>query len=169
MNPPVSLAERRLVERLRRGEPAAVDELWMAQRDAVWAVCRAMAETQDGAVALLRQVYLDLPRAGRGFDVQAPLCCGMAAWLWRDIGGLLELAPLRGIEPVPPDRHAALASTQVVARLGALEPNVRLVYLLDLYFGCPVGRLSDLVALPEADLRAARTQAVWGLLGRVDR
>jgi hypothetical protein len=128
-----------------------------------------MTDTQDAAVALLRQVYVELPRASRGFDAQAPICCGVAAWLWRDIGGVLELPPLGGIEPVPPDRYAELAPAQVAARLGALEPNVRLVYLLDLYFGCPVGRLSDLVALPEVDLRAARTQAVWGLLGQVGR
>ena len=166
MNPPVSLADRRLVERLRRGEPGAADELWVARRDAVWAVCRAMADSRDAAVALLQQVYLELPRAGRGFDPQAPVCCGVAAWLWRDIGGLLELPPLVDIEPVPPDRHAELSPAQVVGRLGALEPNVRLVYLIDLYFGCPVGRLAELVAIAEPDLRAARTQAVWGLLGQ---
>lgn len=159
----VSIADMRLIQRLRQGEPDAFGVVWNTWRGRAWSACRAMTEDRDGAVALLSAVYRGLPRAVRGWDAAYPLCCLVSTHLYRTIREDLELLPLSGITVAVPTEVRAPDADQARARLHRLEPSVRLVYIADLFFGCSASILAELAQETEQDLRDARAVAAYAV------
>jgi hypothetical protein len=53
----------------------------------------------------------------------------------------------------------------IAARVAGIPGTPRLVYLLDLFFGCPADELARLTGLPEESLRDARADATFRMLG----
>lgn len=162
--PAISLADVRLLRRLRTGEPAAVAELWGAWRGKLWAVCQAMAPERADAVALLASLYGQLPAAARGWREDRPICCLLAGWMLPLIARALELPPVSGIHSPPPARVQRVGAAALPARLAALPPALRLVYLVDLMFCCPAATTAELSGLAEDQVRAARSAAAWSLV-----
>lgn len=160
----LSLADARLVRRLRSGETAAFQALWAAWRDRCWSVLRPMAASREEAVGLLRAVYLGLPQAVRSWPTDTALCCLVGGHVFRVARCELELPPITGIDaPVPlalsaPDREG------VARRVAAMPANVRLTYLVDLIFGCPAATTAALVGEDEHQLRLARAQGAWSIV-----
>lgn len=163
---PVDLADVRLLGRLRSGEPEALNALWMRWRDPIWSTCAAMTGDRGVAVDLLRAVYSELGRECRGWSAPLPVACFVAAHTWRVVGARLELPGLTGITPTVPFAMAPPDPGAVATLVAGIEPNVRLVYLLDLFFACPAAGLARLVGVSEQVLRGARSQASWALVAR---
>lgn len=159
-----SLAEARLVRRLQAGEPGAFQELWGGWRDRCWSVISPMAEDRDQAVALLRDVYLGLPIAVRGWPLDTPLCCLVGCHVFLGVHRGLELPAIAGIEADIPPVLAAPDKAGVAGRIAAMPPHVRLVYLVDLFFGCPAATTAALVGQDEHQLRLARSKAAWSVV-----
>ena len=122
-----------------------------------------MCDGQE-AQALLLEAYEDLPTLCRSWTPSAGICCHISGWLYRRVAAQLELAQLSGIQLVPPTSFAPPAPDAVPRLLRSAAPEMRLVYVLDLFFGCPAGQLSSLIEVSEAQLRDARTAVVWHLL-----
>ncbi len=166
----VDLAERRLIARLRRGEPGALAELWGRWGPAAWSVCAAMAggPGDEAAKRLLLRVYEALPREAAGWTPDRPLSCRIAGLVYRVVVDGLELRARTGIEAAVPTRFAAPAVPEIAGRIAALEPYLRLVYLLDVFFDCPAAALAELAGVAEPDIRAARAAAAWALVARAE-
>lgn len=156
-----SLSEARLVRRLRAGEPGAFRDLWGEWRDRCWSVIRPMVASREEAVALLRDVYLGLPQAVRGWPMDTPLCCLVGCHVFRQVRQRLELAPIAGIQADVPQEVTAPDREGVARKISTMPANVRLIYLADLFFGCSAGTTARLVGEDEDQIRLARSQAAW--------
>lgn len=160
----VSLADVRLLTRAKAGEPAAIAEIWQQWRNPLWSVCRAMADDKGGAIELLRALYAELPAAVRGWARDTALCCHVATWVFRRLGAILELPALSSIEAPAPHAVEVPSQEEAARRLARLSPRVRLVYLIDLFFGCPASTTASMLDVSELDLRHARSKAAWSLV-----
>jgi len=160
----VSLADARLLTRARSGDPRATAEVWTNWRNPLWSVCRAMAADKAEAIELLKELYADLPRAVRGWARDEPLCCLVATWAFRRLHASLELTDLTGIAVTVPETVATPDAALVSERLDRISPQVRLVYLIDLFFGCPASTTADLLGVSEQDIRQARSSAAWSMV-----
>ena len=158
------MEDTRLLTRLQRGERAAFEDLWQRWRGAVWSVCVAMCAERSDAVALLQAVYGSLPRSVPGWAAPTPLCCHLGAHVFRVVHAQLELSPVVGIDV--PTAGAVRVPDAATARdvLLRVEPHVRLVYLIDLFFHCPAPTLAQLLELDANDLRHARGMAAWRVI-----
>ncbi|MCB9780759.1 MAG: hypothetical protein H6742_19480 [Alphaproteobacteria bacterium] len=164
MTSPVSLADARLVQRLRQGEPAAFDELWAQWQRPIWSLCNAMADDRAQALSLLQDVHGALSLACRGFAPDVSLCCHVSSLVYRRLQQRLELAPLDGIDIDVPAHTGPPPRAQLAARLRAVPAELRVVYLLDVFFHCPAGTLSQLLQCSEVDVRHARAQVAFALV-----
>lgn len=160
----VSLSDRRLFVRLRRGEPAAYRDLWAQWRNAVWSVCVAVQPDRAQAVGLLKAVYRELPAVVRGWPTDEPLCCLLGAHVYRVIRDQMELPDPAGIQVPVPSQVRAPSREHVRATLQGLPPMIRLVYTLDLFFGCSATTLARLLDVSEDELRHCRSVAAYGVI-----
>jgi hypothetical protein len=160
----VSLEEARLLQRIRRGEPDGVDRVWDDAKDDLWSVCVAMAADETEALGLLRDLYDGLWGETRGWRTDVATCCLLAAYAWRRLHALLQLAPLGGIDRSVSPTLEVPGADAVAARVAAIPGPVRLVYLLDLFFGCPADELARLTQIHEDELRDARAAATFRIL-----
>ncbi len=163
-----SVGEARLLQRLRRGEPGAADELWRAWGPAVAACCLAVAPDRDGGIALARALQAELGAHARAWPLGHAHCCLVAAWVLRRVSEALELPGLDGIVVAVPPAWAAAAPVgpELQRRLRALPAELRLVYVVDLLLGCPADQTAALTGLDEQALRHARAAAAWKLVER---
>jgi DNA-directed RNA polymerase specialized sigma24 family protein len=161
----ISLADARLLQRLRRGDPDAVRVLWDDAKDDLWSVCAAMTDDRV-ARDLLKDLYEGLWRETRGWRNDHAICCLLASYAWRRIAAVLELPPLRGIGGDVPSMLECPNEEVLRARIAGLSGPVRLVYLLDLFFACPLDVLAELTSLQASTLREARAEATFALLRR---
>lgn len=160
----VSLADVRLLNQARSGDPAAVRQLWTQWRTPMWSVCRSMAADKAEAVALLQALYAELPLAVRGWARDEPMCCLVGTWVFRRVSASLELERVAGIEVHAPQTVCAPTRADAAVRIARLSPPVRLVYLVDLFFGCPASTTAALLGVDELDLRHARSAAAWSVV-----
>lgn len=160
----VSLADVRLLTRAKAGEPAAIAQLWQQWRNPMWSVCRAMATDKAHAIELLRTLYAELPSVVRGWARDTSLCCHVATWVFRRLGAMLELPALPSIDVQAPQMVQVPSRTEASQRIAQLSPRVRLVYLIDLFFGCPASTTAALLNVDELDLRHARASAAWSMV-----
>lgn len=160
----VSLADVRLLKRAQAGEPAAHAQLWADWRDTIWSTCRAMTASDVTARALLDAHYQHLPTAVRQWPRDQPLCCLVAHWSHARIHQFLQLPPLTGITMPAATRAAPPLAKDIPTRLALVPPAIRLVYLLDLFYGCPAPTMASLLGVAETELRLARATAAWTLL-----
>lgn len=160
----VSLAEARLLQRLRRGEPAALQVVWDDWKHAIWSICKAMDADPEGARALLLAVYRDFPSAARGWEHEHALCCQVGALVYSVLSEALSLPVLLDFSPELPSEVADPTPEQVLQRIAEIPPLHRLVYLVDLFFHCPSAETSSILGISEMALRHARTQAAWALV-----
>lgn len=116
------------------------------------------------ARALLQDVYACLPMAARGWSLDAPVCCQLSQLLWERLHRALELAEPVGISVTPPTTTAAPSLATVSSRLAAVPPELRVIYLLDLFFRCPAATLARLSGWSEQDVRNARATVAWRLV-----
>lgn len=161
---PLSLAEARLVQGVRRAEPAALQAVWDEWKHATWSVCKAMEPEPEGARRLLLAVYRSFPRQARAFSTDHPLCCQVGALVHLVLADELGLPELSEEEPEPPAALRGLGGGDVAARLAGIAPELRLVYLLDLFFHCPSAETSSLTGISESALRSARSRVAWALI-----
>lgn len=161
---PVSIADARLIQRLRRGEPAAWDELWGAWRNRCWSVVSPMGRDREHAISLLREVYRTLPGAVRGWSPGTPLCCLVGVHTYAVVAGAMELSSIDGIEVHVPEETHTPSPDHAVRTLASMPDHVRLVYLIDLFFGCPAGTTAALAGVDENDLRHARSVAAYAIV-----
>lgn len=162
--PAISLSEARLVQRLRRGEPAALQELWARWRGPVWAVCRSMSADRASGVQLLAGLYAELGAQARAWQEDQPLCCAVAAWVLTGVKRELQLPDPTGIHAPLPDAAQRVDRPTAQRRLASLPPEIRLVYLVDLMFRCPASLTAELTGWSEDQIRAARANAAWALV-----
>jgi hypothetical protein len=160
----IALGDVRLGRRLRVGEPAAFQILWLKWRDQCWSVCSAMSHDRAESVALLGGVYTGLPGVFRGHPGSCPLCCLVAGHVYSVVQRNLELPPLGGIGINVPSAVDTPDSALAARRVAAMSPNLRLVYLVDLFFGCPAANTAALTGANEDDVRAARSTAAWSVV-----
>ncbi len=160
----VSLAEARLVTQAKAGETAALAQIWADWRTPLWSICLAMADDKPHALELLRALYAELPVVVRGWSRDTSLCCLVATWVFRRLHATLELAQLESID-APAPAVVSVPSRKVVAeRIARLSPRIRLVYLIDLFFGCPADTTAAILQVDEVALRHARAVAAWSLV-----
>ena len=164
MSREVSLEDAKLLQRIRRGEPDGVLRVWNDNKDELWSVCVAMSRDETEALDLLRDLYDGLWSETRGWRTDAAVCCLLAAYAWRRLQALLQLAPLGGIDRSVSSTLEVPGADAVAARVAAIPGPVRLVYLLDLFFGCPADELARLTQLGEDALRDARAAATFRIL-----
>jgi hypothetical protein len=160
----VSLDEARLLQRIRLGEPDGVDRVWEDAKDDLWSVCVAMTANETEALRLLRDLYDGLWSETRGWRGDVAICCLLAAYAWRRLEALLQLPPLGGIDRGVSSTLEVPGADAVAARVAAIPGPMRLVYLLDLFFGCPADELARLTRLREDALRDARAAATFRIL-----
>ncbi len=165
MSRSVSLEDAKLLHRVRRGEPDGIERVWQDAKDDLWSVCVAMADDESEALGLLRDLYDGLWNETRGWRADVAICCLIAAYAWRRLQTLLQLPPIGGIDRSVSSTLEVPAADAVAARLAAIPGPARLVYLLDLFFGCPADELARLTALQEDALRDARADATFRMLG----
>ena len=161
---PVALQEFRLLTRAKSGEQAALAEVWRTWRNAIWSICLAMARDQEHALSLLKALYGDLRSVIGGWTPEITPCCLAATWIFRRLHGLLELPELQSIDAPAPRAVAVPSQHQVAARVARLSPGIRLVYLIDLFFGCPAQTTAAILGVDEVALRHARATAAWDLV-----
>jgi DNA-directed RNA polymerase specialized sigma24 family protein len=161
----VALEDARLLQRVRRGDPEGVEQLWDGAKDDLWSVCVAMTPDGDRALDLLRDLYDGLWSETRAWRVDAAICCLVAAYAWRRLQAVLQLEPLAGIDRGVSSTLQVPGADAIAARLAAIPGSTRLVYLLDLFFACPADELARLTALQEDALRDARADATFRMLG----
>lgn len=161
---PLSLVEARLVQGVRRADPGALQEVWDTWKHAAWSVCRAMAPDAEAARLLLVAVYREFPRQARTFTTEHPLCCQVGALVHLVLAAELDLPELSEVQPEPPVQPRAPEGDELARRLAALPPELRLVYLLDLFFHCPSAETSSLTGISETALRHARSRVAWALV-----
>jgi len=160
----VPLDDARLIARLRRGDPAALSELWEGWKTRVWAICRGMATDTDQARALLQDLYGTLPGTVIGWSLDAPVCCQLSRHTWSRLHACLELETPAGIPLSVPDQTRAPAAAEVGARLAEVPPELRVIYLLDIFFRCPAATLAALSGWQERDVRNARAMVAFHLV-----
>jgi len=141
-----------------------MSDLWTSWRNPLWSLCVAMAADNTQAIDLIKDLYADMPSAVRGWARDEPLCCLMATWAFIRLRANLELPALAGIEVTVPATVEAPDAASISDRVNRLTPQVRLVYLIDLFFGCPASTTAALVGASERDLRQARASAVWSIV-----
>jgi DNA-directed RNA polymerase specialized sigma24 family protein len=161
----ISLDDARLLQRLRRGEPDGFETVWERAKDDLWSVCVAMSDGEPEARGLLEDLYEGLWSETRAWRVDAAICCLVATYAWRRISALLELPALGGIDKGVMPPFEVPSADAVTARIVQIPRPIRLVYLLDLFFGCPADELARMTSLQEAALRDARAAATWRMLG----
>jgi DNA-directed RNA polymerase specialized sigma24 family protein len=160
----ISLEEARLLQRVRRGEPDGILRAWDDAKDDLWSVCVAMANDETEALELLRDLYDGLWSETRGWRADVAICCWMAAYAWRRLQALLQLPPLGGIDRNVSSTLEVPGADAVAARVAEIPGPTRLVYLLDLFFGCPADELARLTQIHEEALRDARADATFRML-----
>lgn len=160
----VSLADARLLHAARSGAPHAAAAIWKQWRTPIWSVVLAMTQDKARALAELRELYQDLPSAARQWSPQEDLCCHISAWVFRRLQHSLELPEVAGIEVVVPHAVASPTQSQAAERIRSLAPQIRLVYLIDLFFRCPASVTAGLLGIAENDLRHARSNAAWAVV-----
>ena len=164
MSREVSLEEARLLRRVRSGEQDGILRVWDDAKDDLWSVCVAMARDEAEALELLRDLYDGLWSETRGWRSDVAICCLLAAYAWRRLQALLQLPPIAGIDRNVSSTLEVPGADAVAARVAAIPGQVRLVYLLDLFFGCPADELARLTQLQEEALRDARADATFRML-----
>jgi hypothetical protein len=160
----ISLAEARLLQRVRSGEPDGILRVWDDAKDDLWSVCVAMSSDEAQALELLRDLYDGLWSETRGWRSDVAICCLLAAYAWRRLQALLQLPPLGGIDRSVASTLEVPGVDAVAARVAAIPGPMRLVYLLDLFFGCPADELARLTQIHEEALRDARADATFRML-----
>lgn len=164
MSRAVSLEDARLLQRIRRGEPDGILRAWDESKDELWSVCVAMTKDESEALELLRDLYDGLWSETRAWRTDVAICCSMAAYAWRRLQARLQLPPLGGIDRDVTFTLEVPGADGVAARVAAISGPIRLVYLLDLFFGCPADELARLTQLAEESLRDARADATFRML-----
>lgn len=161
-----SLAEARLIRRLGRGDSAALDALWTRWRNPVWSVLRGVSPDHASALALLEHVYRALPEAARTWAPDHPLACLVAGWVLRSTSQAMGISWDGELDQTHSNGAAAeVDGPEEVRRLAALPPGVRLAYLLDLFFECPVATTAGLGGASEAAVRGRRSAGAWAVAG----
>lgn len=166
MTTPVSIVEARLVQGLRRGDPAAFDALWTRWKRPIWSLCNGMADDRAHAQALLQDIYGALGTDCRGWSPDVSLCCHVSSLVYQRLQQRLELPQLDGIDIDVPEHTGTPTRADVQARLRAVPPELRVVYLLDVFFRCPAGTLSQLLQCEENDVRHARARVAFALVAQ---
>lgn len=161
---PIALEEFRLLSRAKVGEPAALAAVWRNWRNAIWSICLAMARDREHALSLLKTLYGELRSVIRGWTTDTTPCCLVATWIFRRLHALLELPDLQSIDAPAPRAVSVPGHQQVAARVARLSPGLRLVYLIDLFFGCPAQKTAAILGVDEVALRHARAIAAWDLV-----
>ena len=160
------MEEARLIARLRRGEREALSGLQEEWRDEVWTLCLAMTRSEREAQLLVQGVWKAFRDEVRTWSAHAPLSGQVAGLVCREVARRLNLPqPGEGAVALPAAERL-VAAHEIQAVLASVPPAPRLVFLADLFFGCPVDLLSGLVAVPEAALREARAAVCWRLVPR---
>ena len=160
----VQLSERRLVQRLQRGEPRAFQELWLSRRDSVWSVLRGVDPDESRAFSLLKAVYLGLPGSVASWEPDESLCCLLASHVFTVVCAERGLSAPEDVVVVAPRQTRVPRQDDVRELLEAFTAVDRLIYALDLFFGCDATTLSRLVGADEAALRHARASVAYGLV-----
>ncbi|NOY25931.1 MAG: hypothetical protein GXP62_08680 [Oligoflexia bacterium] len=164
MTSAVSMQDARAISRLKAGDGAALTDLWTRWKTPIWSLCRGMASDVEHARELLRDIYVHLPPAARGWSLDAPVCCQVSALVWSRLQRRLELRAPDGIDVHIPDHAAAPSRTVIAGKLAAIDPELRVIYLLDVFFRCPAATLARISGWGEADIRTARAAAAWQLV-----
>lgn len=162
----ISMEEARIIARLRRGEREALAGLQEEWRDAVWTLCLAMTSGERDAQALVQGVWKTLREEARTWSAHAPLSCQVAGLVCRVIARRLNLPQPGEAAHTLQVAERVVAAHELRAVLDGVPAELRLVFLADLFFACPVDALSEFVAVPEAALREARAAVCWRLVPR---
>lgn len=161
---PVPIEDARLISRLRAADRGALDELWVSWRAPTWAVCRGMGGEPERARALFDDIQAQLPGAVRGWSLESPVCCQLSRLVWRRLEARLELPRPAGIEASVPARTATPSRDEVARRLSRVPPELRVIYLLDVFYRCPARTLAALSGWAELEVRKARAAVAWALV-----
>lgn len=164
MSGAIPLDDARRLAGLRRGDPGAVADLWDEWKTRLWAICRGMAADPDQARVLLADIHHSLPSAVIGWSLEVPICCQLARHTWSRLHRHLQLAEPDGITLSVPDRTRSPAASEVAARLAELPPELRVIYLLDVFFSCPAAILAALSGWDETQVRRARAAVAFHLV-----
>lgn len=160
------MEEARLIARLRRGEREALAGLQEEWRDEVWTLCLAMTRSEREAQLLVQGIWKAFRDEVRTWSAHAPLSCQVAGLVCREVARRLNLPQPGEAALTLPVAERLVAAHEIQAVLHGVPPAARLVFLADLFFGCPVDLLSGFVAVPEAALREARAAVCWRLVPR---
>jgi RNA polymerase sigma factor (sigma-70 family) len=156
--------DARAVEGLRRGDPAAFDEVFDRYQPRLWAFLVRLTGRPEVAEELLQETFVRLAAHGRRlrpdtrlrpwlFTVARNLWRSHQRWAWLDGRRLAELASraLR-VEPTPHDAAAASETGRAVERaLQQMSPGNREVALLVLVEHLEPAEAAEVLGLsPEA-------------------
>lgn len=186
---PARAAERALLARVRRGDPAAFERLVLLHQDRVFDFCVRMLGDREEALDVSQDVFIRVHQHLRRFREDARL----STWLFRvarnqclnrleyldrrgrgrsdaleDVGeGTLQDA-LDG--PPAPDRalDAARTRARVQAAIARLDPDARTLVVLRDLEGLSYEEIVDITELPEGTVKSRLHRArekLAGLLG----
>lgn len=163
-----SRSDAALVRRAAAGDETAVRELftrhWRGAHRAAWFVLRDEREAEDVA----QEAFLAALRNLDGFDRRRPF----APWLHRiAVNRAIDCARARAARPLPTDVVASEAAAageggadpELVAALGALDPEQRAVVVLRHVFGYRPSEVATMLALPVGTVNSRMRRALDGI------
>ena len=186
---PGRTAERALLARVRRGDPAAFERLVLLHQDRVFDFCLRMLGDREEALDVTQDVFFRVHQHLRRFREDARL----STWLFRvaknqclnkleylerrgrgrsdaldDVGEGTLLDAMDG--PPTPDRALDTARTRarVQAAIARLEPDARTLVVLRDIEGLTYEEIVDITELPEGTVKSRLHRArekLAGLLG----
>jgi RNA polymerase sigma-70 factor, ECF subfamily len=153
-----------LVLRLRRGDPAAAEQLFSRHLPGAWRTAFALTADAHRADDIVQDAFI------LAFTRIDQLNGGsFANWLRRIVVNQALTAaraeratvPLDGVDLVAP--RAAGADVDLMAAVARLEPARREVIVLRYYLGYPVQETADLLGLPRGTVQSRQCRALGDL------
>ena len=173
----VKASDQELISRVQRGETSAFDELVYRYDRQVLSIASSYTNDPDDAQDIYQEVFLRVYRSLSGFQFRSEF----STWLYRIATNVcithrtraknrafvsleeemetqaqaVEASPLRGPQPVSPDRHAQNVeiSKYIQAALATLSPQQRLVFTLKHYQGYKLREIASMIECSEGAVK----------------
>ena len=173
----VNATDQELISRVQRGETSAFDELVYRYDRQVLSIASSYTNDPDDAQDIYQEVFLRVYRSLSGFQFRSEF----STWLYRIATNVcithrtrtknrtfvsleeemetqaqaVEASPLRGPQPVAPDRHAQNVeiSKYIQAALTTLSPQQRIVFTLKHYQGYKLREIALMMECSEGTVK----------------
>ncbi len=173
----VKASDQELISRVQRGETSAFEELVYRYDRQVLSIASSYTNDPEDAQDIYQEVFLRVYRSLSGFQFRSEF----STWLYRITTNVcithqtrtknrafvsleeemetqaqaVEASPLRGPQPVSPDRHAQNVeiSKYIQAALATLSPQQRLVFTLKHHQGYKLREIASMIECSEGAVK----------------